>query len=359
MIRIRQTKHLLRALDTSVDALEKVLSNTKQYYKTYILHDPARPNKLREVISVCGELRTLQSRLYKRVLLPKLVPTEFSHGGIKGRSIKTNAEAHRGSAFIFKADISNFYPSIHHSRVYRLFANNFECSPDVSRICTRLCTYNNHLALGLVSSPILADQILRPVDRRLAAVCESASLKYTRFVDDITISGTFDIRDSGFAGTLCRVLRENGFRANPDKFYFSSMEQASITNVRIKDDHLDITKQYADELDRQLSDVANLINNEVFDGPYYTPQQILGRIHFVRWINPGRFRALYRRFRSIPWMRVSQLAKKNGLIERKKTLEEVRKPDNRPEETYDVQKKGCEGVQEDVSRSGLEGPSHE
>ena len=71
-----------------------------------------------------------------------------------------NAERHLRSQFAFSCDIMEFYPSIHSSRVYRLFAKIQGCSPDVARLLTRLCTYRYHLALGLITSPLLADQFL-------------------------------------------------------------------------------------------------------------------------------------------------------------------------------------------------------
>ena len=53
-----------------------------------------------------------------------------------------------------------------------------------------------HLALGLMTSPILADCLMMRVDQRIGGMCRKNKLVYTRFVDDITISGSFPI-DSG------------------------------------------------------------------------------------------------------------------------------------------------------------------
>src|SRR5258707_6495400 len=119
MLSIRQPKHLAHALGVSLPRLLEVVDNTQPYYEALILLDPAKPDKLRKVVSVNGILRALQSRLYRRVLLPKIVPSIHSHGGVIGRHIKTNANAHLNSNFVFKSDISAFYPSIHFKRVYR------------------------------------------------------------------------------------------------------------------------------------------------------------------------------------------------------------------------------------------------
>jgi hypothetical protein len=60
-------------------------------------------------------------------------------------------------------------------------------------------------------------------------------------------------------------------------------------------------------------------------GPYYTTNQIRGRIHFVAWVNPGRKRELLRAFLAIDWQAVQKEAAARGLVAAKKTL--VRKAD--------------------------------
>ncbi len=171
MLHIRQVKHLARRLGITVKVLEKVAETVaetpERWCEELVLLDPAKPTKPRCVLNVRGQLRQLQSRMLRNVLLPALPASRYSHGGVRGRHIKTNLEPHLESTFVFTTDISNFYPSISHDRVYRLFTKTLECSPDVARLCTRLCTYDHHLALGLITSPILADQVMHVIDERI------------------------------------------------------------------------------------------------------------------------------------------------------------------------------------------------
>lgn len=140
MLRIHHVKHLAKALEVSVTKLMEVAEAAESYCTELVLHDPAKPEKPRDVLSVTGTLRQLQRRLHRKILLPKLTPSGYSHGGIKGRHIKSNVAPHLRSTFIFTTDVTNFYPTISHDRIYRLFATDFKCAPDVARICTRLCT---------------------------------------------------------------------------------------------------------------------------------------------------------------------------------------------------------------------------
>ena len=71
-------------------------------------------------MNVTGALRSLQTNLLCNLLKPHLKPSPYSHGGIVGRSIKTNAEPHRESVYYFTTDIADFYPTVSHHRIYRL-----------------------------------------------------------------------------------------------------------------------------------------------------------------------------------------------------------------------------------------------
>ncbi len=312
MLFLRQLKHLETRLGVPLQDIEAALESPEKYYEEFDLYDPAKPDKPpRRVLNVKGLVRLAQERLYRRILLPKLQPSPYSHGGVSGRHIKSNALEHANSTYGFTTDISGFYPSVHYSRVYKLFLQDFGCSPDVARICTRLCTHYHHLALGLVTSPIIADQLMRHVDSRIAGACKSATLVYTRFVDDISISGTYDLAatKSGISSLVVKILTEHGFRVQSKKHLFGRLDaEIAITKLRVREGRIDVRREYVDELTRQLRDAANLANNGGFAGPYYTQTQIRGRVQFVCWVNPGRRRDLWRQYRSIDWNGVHENA---------------------------------------------------
>jgi hypothetical protein len=320
MFPIFRATELAHHLGTSVAELNRVLQSPRAYYEELLLLDPRKPDKERPVLSVKAPLRKWQSRFYRDVLLKSLKPSDFSHGGTRGRSIKTNAEKHIGSQFVYKTDISNFYPGIHDTRVYRLFVDRFGCPPSIADLCCRLCTHKHHLALGLSTSPILADQLLHDVDARIGAACDSAKLVYTRFVDDVTISGAYDMNDAGIPTLIGRILRQHGFKAKSSKSEADSNGDVAITGVRIIDGHLDVAKEYALELDRQLDDAISLAHDESFDGPYYTYGQLVGRVRFVCWINPRRGKAVKSKLRRIGARRLAQHAMERQFVRTKKRL---------------------------------------
>ena len=279
----------------------------------------------------------VQERLYRHRLKSRLKPSLQSFGGVAGRNVVGNASAHIGHNYVYKTDISNFFPSITIDRVNRLFLRQLGCSYEVSRILTRLCTYDYHLALGLVTSPILADQILRTVDQRMAALCEHYKLTLTRFVDDITVSGNFDIQNSVVPEKLSKILKSHGFSERSEKRsggYLS--DGVPITGIQIKRRSIDVTKEYLQELDRQLNDHASLSRCGPFQGPFFAESQLAGRIHYVSWVNRNRRFGLVRKLNSIRWVEVWKEAERRGLVAAKSIL--TRRDDPAPDfsECYGV-----------------------
>lgn len=323
MLNLRRIKHVAERVGFTEQRLVEIAENADSLCQELILLDPAKPNVLREVLNVRGDLRRVQERLLRKVFMPRLTPSPYAHGGVRGRHIKSNIQVHADSVFVLTADISNFFPSVSRNRVYRLFAQKLGCTPDVARLLTRLCTYRHHLALGLVTSPFLAEQVLLPIDQRLNGACNKAGLSFTRYVDDITISGPFDLEKSksGFAASVSKIMSEHGFKMHPGKLEFGRLDEGTpITKITIRRGHPDVRREYLHELHRQLNDANDLARDREFLGPYFTRGQIAGRVRFVCWINPGRRKQLIAKLNSIPWRAAARIAADRGLVAAKRRL---------------------------------------
>lgn len=326
MLHIRQVKHLARQLGITVAQLDQTIDAIPSCCENLDLIDPNKPGRHRTVLKVSGQFRKLQDRMLRQVLLPRIKPTPFSFGGVKGRSIRHNALAHVRSRFAFATDISNFYPSVSNNRVYRLFVDEFDCTPDVARMCTRLCTHEHHLALGLPTSPIIADCILRPIDARIGRAAARLGLVYTRFVDDLIASGTFDLCQgkSGFPALVVRILGEHGLEANSSKNRFGRMSEGfEITGIQLRNGRINASERHLEKLERQLTDGKVLAMGGQPEGGYFTSAQVLGLLRFVCWINPNRKRELMARFKSIEWDVAEERGRDLGLVSSRKLLQKA------------------------------------
>jgi len=148
-------------------------------------------------------------------------------------------------------------------------------------------------------------------------------LAYSRYVDDITISGCFDLEKSGVQGVIERILTDHGFNANPEKHIFGLLACIPITGIRLRNSKMDVSSEYATELERQLDDALSLASDGPHAGPYFTENQLRGRVNFVSWINRGRRGHLRRRLGVIDWSRYELEGLKRGLVAEKKRFERI------------------------------------
>ncbi len=308
---------LARRLAIRENRLYDLLNRFDNYVEELVITNPLKPDKVRKVISTRPPLRDVQRKFYRWVLLPNLARSQHSHGGVPGRSIRTNALAHVGQNFVYTTDVSDFFPSIHYERVRAMFVR-LGCAESVAALCTRLCTYNARLEQGLVTSPILADQMMTSVDQQIGKACQELDLIYTRYVDDISISGPFNFERSGIPGLVRRILRCNGFKAKEEKEQFGSFSDGTtVTKLRILGNRLDVQGSYITELERQLRDHAHLGDGKWrFTGPYYTQDQLWGRVEYVCWVNPKRRGQLYGLLNKIKWDKVREEAAKRKFVAR-------------------------------------------
>jgi RNA-directed DNA polymerase len=322
VVGLKSLKSLARLVDFDRKELIELAESASDSVQWLQLIDLSCPDKKpREVLNVRGKLRKVQHRLLRRLFERCLKPADCSHGGICGRSIKTNAAAHLDCSYLYTTDVSKFYPSIHRRRVYRLFDRE-ECSPDVSRVLTMLCTIEDHLALGLITSPILADQMFNDVDIRLFELAVSAGLIYTRYVDDVTLSGPFDFSQSGIPDAVDRIISEHGFQIQRKKDLMGPVNDPllSVTKLRINRGKLDVRSEYIEALTKQLEGHRYLGRDEEFSGTYATRSQLFGRVRFVCWVNPGRKLSLIRAFNSVDWKSAERNASQRGLVAVRKIL---------------------------------------
>ncbi len=317
MIGISTPDELATALGVRTQQLARTLDEFDRLVDVFELPTPegrgGSPGRF--VTSARGPLRALQRRFYERVLLPALAPSPHSFGGVKGRSARGAARLHRGQRFLFTTDIAQFFPSVHFERVRALFSR-LGCSRKGSGLCTRLVTHNGRLAQGFCTSSILADRLLAGVDADIANACRGIGLVYTRFVDDVAISGQFDFGNSGVPGLVRRIVRRQGFGVNEGKEQCGPLAggKTAITNIRVFDGKLDVRVAYYDELVRQLADHASLGAGGEFRGPYCTQEQLWGRIGYVCSLNPKRRRTLLALHRRIDWDIANDNARLAGLL---------------------------------------------
>lgn len=301
-LRIRSIKHLCIILGINKGVLSKVTDNIDSYYREFTRDIKG---KTRHLIEAKGLLKTIQKRVLNR-LLSRLPPFENSFGSIKGKSIKQNALQHAKSKYIIKLDIRDFYPSIHRKKVYNFFIDE-ECSPDVARILTILTTRKHYLPLGTSTSPMLADQIVRKIDKRLNAMTQKMSLMYTRYVDDITISGNHPL--DSIIPSVVKILNQSGFRVKKEKLikYGPEVKEKIITGVSIIDGRITAPLNAILELETSLKKAIIESRKDTIDFVFEQRQHYRGKIGYVYWLDPKKGNQLLKLYRKVKWQHLEWL----------------------------------------------------
>jgi len=247
---------LASALSISVPKLRWLAFHTEVATRThYVSFDiKKKSGGIRTLSSPHVALASTQKWIFREIL--DRLPTEpAAHGFVLGRNIFSNAIPHVRKDVVINMDLENFFPSISFERVRALFIR-IGYSPSVSTILGLLCTEcprrratfkgqtyivatgPRGLPQGACTSPALSNQVVRRLDRRLQGLANRMGLSYTRYADDVTLSG-----DEGLASRIGYVMacvrhiaQDEGFSVNEKKSrVLRSSCQQSVTGLVVND----------------------------------------------------------------------------------------------------------------------------
>lgn len=179
---------------------KKLIAIANKVDTSYSEHQlPAHPTtgKIRTVLEAKRELKTIQKRINSRIFEHVKFPI-YLQGGIKAtsqikRDYVANAKFHSRSQTLINLDVRNFYPNIKADSVRDIFRYFFKFSNEVVEILTTLTTYKGSLPQGGCTSSYLANLIFFNDEYRIVSSLRGRGLRYSRLLDDITISSTNDI----------------------------------------------------------------------------------------------------------------------------------------------------------------------
>lgn len=201
-------------LGCGVDRLRELASLPDDFYRPFdqMQHRNGRAKK-RHIDNPIGLLKEIQKRINRRILSSVQFPPEIV-GGVAGRSTRTNAVPHVRQPDLATLDIERYFETIRHKKVSAAWRQQFQTGHEVTWLLTRLTTYEGHLPQGAPTSTALANLVFLSVAPELDSLCARRGLKYTVYVDDISISGP-DAREA--IEDVVRILRCHGFSAARNK----------------------------------------------------------------------------------------------------------------------------------------------
>ncbi|MHC0507252.1 reverse transcriptase domain-containing protein [Achromobacter aegrifaciens] len=204
-------EHLSRLLGVKMDVLARMVAAPESFYRKFSI--PKRSGGKRYIVAPHRSLLACQRWIASQVL-DTVTLHDAAHGFRKGRSIKTNAICHLGKSALLKMDLRDFFPSIKKSWVVNLFREMGYAS-NVAYYFASLCCYENELAQGAATSPMIANIVSAGLDRRLTRLSAKFGIVYTRYADDLTFSG--DYIHHSFSGWVARIVADYGLSVNEEK----------------------------------------------------------------------------------------------------------------------------------------------
>jgi RNA-directed DNA polymerase len=211
---------------TSFLELKTIIDNKPEYYTSF--KRQKKDGTFREITPPIKFLKVIQRRI-KNHLESHLEWSSVVHGGIKDRSVVTNAKPHIGKRWVANLDISKFFPSTTKQMIENAL---MRCGIDkaAAGVLAELTTFKDSLPQGCPTSSLLGNLCLEPMDSKYMAFCRKYGFAYTRFVDDITVSGNKELKP--FRGTFIGFIADAGYQVAPHKIFFKGAhEQQLVTGL--------------------------------------------------------------------------------------------------------------------------------
>lgn len=294
MSRLLSFRAFERLLRIPREEMERITKEIHTHYRPWP-NTNRRTGKVRIIRSPSPELKHIQRRIAKRVLNDFELGPEV-HGGVRGRSPRTNAIAHLAKDCVVTIDVRKFFPSVRHTLVYRMLRWELGFGRDVARIITRLVTYKGQLPQGAPTSPILANLFLRlAVDALIVAEAQKATITYTRFIDDVALSGLdprllINLVARSLTTRRLAISRKDKLRIMP-----RSMPQ-KITGLLVNGEQPSIPKDRRDQVRAAIHEFGRMSAGPIRDKAL---RSIRGRIAYVRQFNAGNAARLERQLQAI------------------------------------------------------------
>lgn len=185
---IYNTSHLSKLVGVKKKYLKRASVNTNSYYRKFTI--AKRNGKPREISEPLPNLKLVQSFILIEIL-SKVKISAFAKAYKKKSTILENTRYHLNKKKVVTLDIKDFFSSINSEKVEKIFLN-LGYSPLISDFLSKLCTFKDNLPQGAPTSPYLSNIYMKDFDSKVADYCLAKDIRYTRYADDITISGNFN-----------------------------------------------------------------------------------------------------------------------------------------------------------------------
>jgi len=274
---------------------------TSSHYVTFAI--PKRSGGERLIHAPKRQLKAVLRKL-DALLVSKLPISEHAHGFARGRSIATNAAPHIGKKIVLHFDIKDCFPTIHYGRVRGLLIALGYSYPVAAALAVLMTeaprqpvvaegkTYHVPIGprvcvQGAPTSPGLCNAILLRLDHRLAGLAKKHGFTYTRYADDLTLSGNEPAKIAKLLKLVPQTISEEGFTANSKKTrVMRSGRRQAVTGVVVNKE-MGLSRQERRKLRAALHRQKTSAETDPRER-----MRLEGKLAYLHMLNPGQASAL-------------------------------------------------------------------
>lgn len=233
-------KHLASLVGFRWELLKNITHSQAKYYRTFYI--PKKNGGRRCLKEPYPSLKEIQNWL-KEYILKKCDISRFAKAYAPKRNVYENVRFHKKHAVVIKFDVEDFFGSINKWQVTSLF-KKMGYNENLAEILANLCCLDNHLPQGAPTSPYLSNIFAKQIDDRLSKYLLKRKLYYTRYSDDITISGNITNEQISQIMSFCNYLLSSyGLKLNQEKTKILRQHQKQYVTGVVVNDKISIDKK--------------------------------------------------------------------------------------------------------------------
>lgn len=265
----------------------------KYFYRHFTV--PKRSGGVRDINAPYPSLKECQQWIAQNIL-QRLPISAFAMAYVQDRSILDHVQPHLGNdRRLLVVDLKDFFPSISKKRVIGLF-RSFGYNNEVAITLGSLCCLDGSLPQGSPCSPYISNLIASHLDYRLNAICRRFGLSFTRYADDICVSGP--TIPACVQKLLNDAVEGAGFTIKPEKtrFYSASSKSKILTGLNVSSLKPRLPKSRRRKIEHQMHFIQNFgylshIQNQKIRDPNYLIR-LRGHLEFWRFVEPDNVKVV-------------------------------------------------------------------
>lgn len=247
-------------------------------------------------------LKKIQKWLLSNIF-EKIPISEYATGFCKNKSIIDNAIPHLNKQCIINLDIKDFFPNITYEDVFRI-VYYLGYSYELTCIISKLCTYKKRLPQGSPASPCISNIRCIKLDNRISKLVQTFNASYTRYADDITISGEKNI--TKLLNTVRNIITDEGFTVNENKTRIRySHQRQEVTGIIVNGTIPKLPKEFKSEVRKELYYCKKFgpynHQSKIGDMHSFYKEHLYGKILFINMVEEKLGKQMMEDFNSIAW----------------------------------------------------------